>query len=349
MSIDVTRRWALPAEVSAAEPGSGPPTVLADLPPTTLPGWPAPPPAWDGPPPSWWRPVPASLLRPAPAMGRLAGADPGEYLGSLAGPVPRRLPWADIRHRTFVIVAFALALAALYAVQAALWPHAAPPHTGLGQAWSWASLLWVTALIPAAAGLAGLLTHRYPRNLHLTVPVDVPVWLIREETASGRLRIGQGTILYHRNWKAHPFLTLADSSRTDRLGEAVSHLPLSGEFDSTKCQCGGLACVLDAGPERSQADDDCAADADGGGRHGGVHAGSVRAGMQSQTAHARIVHCQAHRAPGGVLRVVAGLPVGVVPAAVRAARLAVVARRVERKSGGLGNTDPLASPYPMFC
>lgn len=43
--------------------------------------------------------------------------------------------------------------------------------------------------------------------------------MIAEEEASLRLRIGQGTILYHRNWRRHPFLTLADMSRTgDDLG-----------------------------------------------------------------------------------------------------------------------------------
>lgn len=38
--------------------------------------------------------------------------------------------------------------------------------------------------------------------------------MIRAEEASGRLRIGQGPILYHRTWKEHPFLTLADNIRT---------------------------------------------------------------------------------------------------------------------------------------
>jgi beta-1,4-mannosyltransferase len=37
---------------------------------------------------------------------------------------------------------------------------------------------------------------------------------IREEEASGRLRIGQGTITYHRDWASHPFFTLADCIRT---------------------------------------------------------------------------------------------------------------------------------------
>lgn len=38
--------------------------------------------------------------------------------------------------------------------------------------------------------------------------------MIREEAASGSPRIGQGAILYHRNWRKHPFLTLADNLRT---------------------------------------------------------------------------------------------------------------------------------------
>ncbi len=38
--------------------------------------------------------------------------------------------------------------------------------------------------------------------------------MIQEEEASGALRIGQGAILYHRQWKEHPFLTLADNVRT---------------------------------------------------------------------------------------------------------------------------------------
>ncbi|WP_246853014.1 glycosyltransferase family 2 protein [Naasia sp. SYSU D00948] len=38
--------------------------------------------------------------------------------------------------------------------------------------------------------------------------------MIREEEASGRLRVGQGAILYHRDWERHPVLTLADNVRT---------------------------------------------------------------------------------------------------------------------------------------
>jgi len=38
--------------------------------------------------------------------------------------------------------------------------------------------------------------------------------MIREEEASGALRIGQGPILYHRKWREHPILTLSDNVRT---------------------------------------------------------------------------------------------------------------------------------------
>ena len=38
--------------------------------------------------------------------------------------------------------------------------------------------------------------------------------MIQEEEASGALRIGQGAILYHRKWREHPILTLADNVRT---------------------------------------------------------------------------------------------------------------------------------------
>lgn len=38
--------------------------------------------------------------------------------------------------------------------------------------------------------------------------------MIAEEETSGKLRIGQGAILYHRSWRKHPFLTLADNVRT---------------------------------------------------------------------------------------------------------------------------------------
>jgi len=38
--------------------------------------------------------------------------------------------------------------------------------------------------------------------------------MIREEEESGALRIGQGAVLYHRQWWKHPIMTLADNVRT---------------------------------------------------------------------------------------------------------------------------------------
>lgn len=38
--------------------------------------------------------------------------------------------------------------------------------------------------------------------------------MIREEEESGQLRVGQGAILYHRQWRKHPIMTLADNVRT---------------------------------------------------------------------------------------------------------------------------------------
>ena len=47
---------------------------------------------------------------------------------------------------------------------------------------------------------------------------------IREEETSGQLRIGQGTITYHRDWAHHPFFTLSDCIRT---GSDLGRLYLS--------------------------------------------------------------------------------------------------------------------------
>ncbi len=49
---------------------------------------------------------------------------------------------------------------------------------------------------PTASGIKGICT------------------MISEEEKSGTLRIGQGAILYHRQWKKHPVMTLADNVRT---------------------------------------------------------------------------------------------------------------------------------------
>jgi beta-1,4-mannosyltransferase len=86
--------------------------------------------------------------------------------------------------------------------------------------------------------------------------------LIREETASGRLRIGQGAITYHRNWKSHPFLTLADSSRTGddfgryRLAMSAGR-PLFGLHGSWIVVRNDIeqATGFDVGPDGSLAED----------------------------------------------------------------------------------------------
>lgn len=225
-----------------------------------------------------------------------------------------------------------IAVSALFGIQRLAWPHTAVPHTDIGRAWSLSALLWVSALVPAACELAGLLMHRYPRALHLVAPIPqlvcwrivsrginkealtatilrcrreslanplfryvievitdnshhglpsaagdlvyirVPAdyqtpggtknkaraleyalqcsplpdeaWIVHldeetqptpsgirgiarmiaEEEESGRLRIGQGAILYHRDWKSHPFFTLSDCIRT---GSDLGRLYLS--------------------------------------------------------------------------------------------------------------------------
>jgi len=85
---------------------------------------------------------------------------------------------------------------------------------------------------------------------------------VQEEEASGRYRIGQGCILYHRDVRRHPFLTLADSLRTaDDLGRfrlqfnlGLALLGLHGSFivvrNSVEARTG-----FDVGPEGSVTED----------------------------------------------------------------------------------------------
>jgi egghead protein (zeste-white 4 protein) len=223
-------------------------------------------------------------------------------------------------HRVFVVLVLVVSVAALFAIQHLVWPHGRSPDAWYEQAWSWGSLIWLSALIPSLLGLLGMIWYRHPRDLdavepipqlvslrivsrgenveavtatirrcqkemarnplfpyvievitendelqfpdpdiitlvippdystpnqslykaralqfaleHSTLPDDA--WLVHldeetqltssgvkgiarmiaEEVASGQLRIGQGAILYHRDWKRHPFLTLADNVRT---------------------------------------------------------------------------------------------------------------------------------------
>lgn len=224
-------------------------------------------------------------------------------------------------HRVQVVVLMIVSVALLFGLQNWIWADNSQPTHWYGQVWSWSSVIWITALIPAGLGLLGMLWYRPPEGLdevepvdnlvvwrivsrgqnvevlestvrrchtemaktplfpylvevitdhptndlnftdktnHLVVPAEyrtdkgslykaralqygvensaVPddAWLVHldeetqptasgirgiarmiaQEEESGRLRIGQGAILYHRTWRKHPFLTLADMVRT---------------------------------------------------------------------------------------------------------------------------------------
>ena len=69
--------------------------------------------------------------------------------------------------------------------------------------------LWNSPL-PADAWLVHMDEESHPTASSITGIAAA----IREEEISGRLRIGQGTITYHRDWSSHPFFTLADCIRT---------------------------------------------------------------------------------------------------------------------------------------
>jgi egghead protein (zeste-white 4 protein) len=226
-------------------------------------------------------------------------------------------------HRASVI-AFMVSIVAITLASHSLSPTGAPPQTLAEDIVSWASLLWLGALLPGSLGLIGTLLYRFPsdlddarpisrmicwrivtagknidivlstirrcqaemaktplapyvievvidecgnvallpvedadvcvifvprdyvtpnnsrfkaRALHyalLTSQISELAWVVHldeetqptqsaikgvckfigQEEASGRLRIGQGALLYHREWERHPFLTLADNVRT---------------------------------------------------------------------------------------------------------------------------------------
>ena len=225
-------------------------------------------------------------------------------------------------HRVITTIFIVAAVAGLYAIESVLWPHNAPSNGFLATEWSWSSVIWVVAFIPAVFEVIGLYFWRAPsvppvaisnlicwrivsRGINIealrstiiacrqemartplfpylievvidTVPpgdnlpaaggdlqyIVVPkyyktpnnslakaralnyalwrsslpsdAWIIHmdeeswptassitgiaaaicEEEASGRLRVGQGTITYHRKWEEHPFFTLADCIRS---------------------------------------------------------------------------------------------------------------------------------------
>lgn len=73
--------------------------------------------------------------------------------------------------------------------------------------------------------------------------------MIREEEATGKPpRIGQGAILYHRNWKQHPFLTLADMVRT---GDDFARFYLGHRLGVTLFGLHGSFIVVKNSAERS--------------------------------------------------------------------------------------------------
>jgi egghead protein (zeste-white 4 protein) len=233
-----------------------------------------------------------------------------------------RLGWIT-GHRARVI-AFTVSVIAILLAAHSLSPAGRSPRTLDEEIASWASLLWVGALLPGSLGLIGTLLYRFPSDLDdirpinrmicwrivtagknidvvlstirrcqsemaktplapyvievvidecwnvALLPVDavdvrvivVPreyatpnnsrfkaralhyallnsqisdtAWIVHldeetqptqsaikgvckficQEEASGRLRVGQGALLYHREWERHPFLTLADNVRT---------------------------------------------------------------------------------------------------------------------------------------
>lgn len=226
-------------------------------------------------------------------------------------------------HRARVIV-FTVSVVAILIASHSLSPATRPPKTAPEDIISWASLLWLGALLPGSLGLIGTLSYRFPSDLDEAQPINnmicwrivtagknigivlstirrcqaemiktplapyvievvidecsnaalLPVedvdlrvivvprdyvtpnhsrfkaralhyallnsqipataWVVHldeetqptpsaikgvckfvcQEEASGRLRIGQGALLYHREWERHPFLTLADNVRT---------------------------------------------------------------------------------------------------------------------------------------
>jgi len=87
--------------------------------------------------------------------------------------------------------------------------------------------------------------------------------MITEEETSGALRIGQGALLYHRQWRKHPIMTMADNIRT---GMDFGHFYLQSQIGTSICGFHGSYIVIrndvekatggfDLGPEGSIAED----------------------------------------------------------------------------------------------
>ncbi|HEY0870251.1 MAG TPA: glycosyltransferase family 2 protein, partial [Acidothermaceae bacterium] len=98
---------------------------------------------------------------------------------------------------------------------------------------------------------------------HITTSVIMGIAeAIVEEERTGQLRVGQGAILYHRDFRRHPLLTLADTLRTgedlgryylqQRIGRAV--FGLHGSFILARNDVEG-AVGFDLGPQGSITED----------------------------------------------------------------------------------------------
>jgi beta-1,4-mannosyltransferase len=83
------------------------------------------------------------------------------------------------------------------------------PNGSLAKARALNYALWHSSL-PATAWIVHMDEESHPTASSIT---GIAAAICEEET-SGQLRVGQGTITYHRAWEAHPFFTLADCIRT---------------------------------------------------------------------------------------------------------------------------------------
>ncbi len=80
-------------------------------------------------------------------------------------------PWPDARHRAFVIATMTVAVAGLYELERLFWPRTPLGHNDFSRAWAMASVVWLSAALPAVMELAGLLAHRFPRDLRSVQPI----------------------------------------------------------------------------------------------------------------------------------------------------------------------------------
>lgn len=72
-------------------------------------------------------------------------------------------------------------------------PAGKPPVTEFDKAWSWASLIWLSGMIPGTVGLLGALSYRHPSTLDDATPINRPIcWRI--VTAGKNIEIVRRTI-----------------------------------------------------------------------------------------------------------------------------------------------------------